>query len=274
MFQKTHLLLLVPFFVACETMPKIEKPFDYFDLAKVEGCILLYNMKNNSFEKEIGGESCKKQYSASSTFKVPLSVMAFDSGALKDENVVFKWDGKVDARPEVNKDHNAKTWMKDSVVWFSQRLTQKMGQQKVQSYLNAFEYGNRDLKGGITQAWLVSPSKTPALSISAYEQIDFMKKLWSDKLRASPRAMALAREITYLETSPNGFVLNGKTGSNFFDNERKVRLGWFVSHVQKGDQEYIAVTNFRDLGPTTESGYGGFRAKEITKQFLANHGLW
>lgn len=250
----------------------VEKP--YFT-AQQEGCILLYNMKPGVLEKQVGGEACQKQYPACSTFKVPLAVMAFDSRALKDENVTLKWDGKMDARPEVNHDHNAKTWMRDSVVWFSQRITPKIGSRKLQKYLDQFSYGNRDMKGGLTQAWLVSPgSAAPALKISAYEQVDFMKKLWTDQLPASPRSQRLAREITFLESSPQGFMVNGKTGSNFFDADRKVRLGWFIAHVQKGDREYVVVTNFRDLAPTEEKGYGGMKAKEVTKMFLADQGLW
>lgn len=243
--------------------------------ANMKGCFLLYNVKTAGFEKVYGEENCKEQLPACSTFKVPLAVMAFDSGALKDENVVLKWDGKKDAREESNRDHNAKTWMRDSIVWFSQRLTPKMGRAKVQKYLNEFNYGNKDLKGGLTEAWLVSPSaKGPALKISAYEQLEFMKKLWSDSLPASKRAQALTREITFLETSPKGYSLNGKTGSNFYDKDRKIRLGWFISHIQKDDQEYIAVTNFSDLNATDEKGYGGMRAKEITKTILADQGLW
>lgn len=268
-------IALVYSLLGCATVEApgaIEK--SYFT-SQQEGCILLYNMKSGTFEKVVGGESCQKQYPACSTFKVPLAVMAFDSGVLKDENVTLKWDGKIDARPEVNRDHNAKTWMRDSVVWFSQRLTPRIGSRKLKTYLDHFSYGNRDMKGGLTQAWLVSPGSTsPALKISAYEQVDFMKKLWTDQLPASQRAQKITREITFLENSPNGFALSGKTGSNFFDADRKVRLGWFISHIQKGGQEYIIVTGFRDLGPTEEKGYGGLKAKEITKLFLADQGLW
>lgn len=246
---------------------------NYFE--KMEGCFLLYNMKTSQFEKVIGGERCHQQLPACSTFKVPLAVMAFDSKALKDENQTLKWDGKKDTREEVNKDHNAKTWMRDSVVWFSQRITSQMGTAQFQKYLNQFEYGNKDLSGGLTEAWLVSPSSSgPALKVSAYQQAEFMKKLWSNQLPASDRAMRLAREITFLETSPNGFRMNGKTGSNYYDQDRKIRLGWFISHIQKGEQEYIAVANFSDLVPTDSKGYGGPTAKEITKKILSQTQLW
>ncbi len=275
--MKKVITILILLFVGCQSTPPGPDPakgaVKYF--SGQEGCFLLYNVKTKAFDKIIGDENCKKEYSPCSTFKVPLAVMAFDAKALKDENVVLKWDGKKDEREVANRDHNAKTWMSDSIVWFSQRLTKKLGVKKVQGYLDGFNYGNRDLRAGITEAWLVRPSSNgPALKITAYDQVEFMKKLWADQLPASPRAMKVARELTFLETSPKGFQLNGKTGSNFFDENKKVNLGWFIAHLQKGDQEYIAVANYRDLAPVEAVGYGGPRTKEIVKQILSDEQRW
>lgn len=240
-----------------------------------KGCFLLYNMKSNQFEKEIGGETCHEQFSASSTFKVPLSVMAFDAGVLKDENQILKWDGKKKMLPAWEKDHNAKTWMKESVVWFSQRLTPKIGMKKFKKYLKDFKYGNQDveMKNGLTESWLLRPNER-ALKISPYEQVEFMKKLWRNELPASPKAQEITRELTYLETSSKGFKLNGKTGSNFYDEKRTIRLGWFIAHVEGHDKEYIAVTTFSDLAPTEAKGYAGMESKELTKKLLSESGLW
>jgi beta-lactamase class D len=256
---------------------------DYFSGQKA--CFLLYNMKTKKFEKVIGEETCRERFVACSTFKVPLAVMAFDSGVLKDENQVLKWDGKKGYLSSHNQDHNAKTWMRDSVVWFSQRLTPQIGKERLEKYLRSFHYGNADFSGGITQAWLVSPGEsTPALKISAYEQVEFMKSLWTDQLPVSKRAAKTTREITYIETSPKGFKLSGKTGSNFFDKDfgkdKRRGFGWFISHLEKDNQEYITVANISDLTPT-EAGteeklmnFGGQRAKKITKEILLSLGLW
>lgn len=252
--------------------PVAEKAKNYFP--DMKGCFLLYNVKTQTYEKVINQENCREQLVACSTFKVPLAVMAFDSKVLKDENVVLKWDGKKDEREVVNHDHNAKTWMRDSVVWFSQRLTPKMGEKKLKKYLADFNYGNQDISAGIKTAWLTAPDLEPALKISAYEQKDFMEKLWTDKLPASKRAMKITRDITFLETSPKGFNLSGKTGSNYFASDRLKRLGWFISHLQNGDQEYIAITNFVDNKPGVGASYGGPKAKEITKLVLSDLGLW
>lgn len=237
----------------------------------MQGCFLLYNMMTGAFEKEIGGDNCRQQLVACSTFKVPLAVMAFDAGLLTDENHILKWDGVKEDREELNRDHDAKSWMKYSVVWFSKRLTPQLGKERFQKYLNDFNYGNKDLEGGITNAWLIAPSDLgPALKISAYEQVEWMKKLWSDALPVSKRSMQITRDLTYLEDLPNGFKLHGKTGSNAYNENWSMRLGWFISHVGNGREEYIAVTNFKDIKPSTEKSYGGAKAKEITKRILGD----
>jgi len=243
-------------------------------LEGVDACFLLYNMNTRTFDSVIGEKRCRVQYPPASTFKVPLAVMVFDAKILKDENQTLKWDGTKSDLEQHNMDHNAQTWMRDSVVWFSQKLTPRIGKKKLQKYLKRFDYGNQDLSAGITEAWLVAPnSSAAALKISAYEQVVFMKKLWLKQLPASERASQITRDLTYLEISPNGYHLHGKTGSNFYDNEHKVHFGWFIAHIEKDGQSYIAVTNFSDLQPV-ESGYGGPRAKEITKKILAEKGLW
>lgn len=250
------------------------KPVEPFGSGR-KGCFLLYNIKTNTFEKTMGEDVCRESFPACSTFKVPLAVIAFDSGILKNETQILKWDGKKDSRDVANKNHTAKTWMSDSIVWFSQRITKKLGEPKLQTYLNNFNYGNKDLSAGLSEAWLVSPAATTAaLKISAYEQVEFMKKLWSNSLPVSKKAMTLTQDITYLETSPNGFKLNGKTGSNFYDQDKKQHFGWFIAHIQKEDKEYISVVNISDLQPSTEDGYGGYIAKDLTKKFLTAEGLW
>ncbi len=262
---------------ASESVTQSRKEKNYFP--QMKGCFLLYNVKKKTFDKVIGEENCREHWVACSTFKVPLAVMAFDSGVLKDENETLKWDGKKGSLESHNHDQNAKTWIKDSVVWFSQRLTPQLGKQKIEKYLHDFHYGNEDFSGGLKDAWLVSPGdKGPALKISAYEQVDFMKNLWADRLPVSKRAMQITRDISFLEVSPHGFKLSGKTGSNYYNQdthkEKRVGFGWFISHLEKEDQEYIAVANFRDLAPVDAKKYGGLRAKQIVKDILLDEGLW
>lgn len=256
--------------IACAQNPKkAHSPF-----GESQGCFLLYNLKTNTLEQTIG-ETCQQRFPACSTFKVPLSVMAFDAKVLKSEKEVYKWDGQKRMLEAWNKNHNAESWMRESVVWFSQRLTPKLGEKRVQNYLNEFDYGNKNIHVGLTDAWL-NPAHNPdgALAINAFEQLEFIKKLWRNELKASLASMEITRRITYLETSTSGFKLSGKTGSNVFDEDKKRQFGWFISHVSNGDKEYIAITNIKDVQPAERTSFGGLRAKEITKNLLKQNGLW
>lgn len=262
-------VLVLNLMISCSSLSKKSDPF----IGK-RGCFLLYNLKTHTIEKRIG-ETCDERFPACSSFKVPLAVMAFDSGILKDEKKILKWDGQKRMLDSWNKNHNAATWMRDSVVWFSQRLTPMLGEKKLQGYLVKFNYGNQNIKPGITTAWLNSPNDpNGSLAINAYEQLDFIKKLWSNDLPVSKESMELTRQITYLETSPKGFRLSGKTGSSFYDKAHKIQFGWFIAHIGNGEEEYTAVTNFSDIEPVETTYFGGFRAKEITKTMLKEAGLW
>lgn len=275
MKKQITLFLTILLLSACsskETRTEIAEK-NYFP--EMDGCFLLFNVKTQKFDKIIGEATCQKQLPACSTFKVPLAVMAFDSGVLKNEKQTLKWDGKKRWLPAWNQDHNAQTWMRDSVVWFSQELTPKMGMKRFKNYLKNFNYGNQNVSGGLTQAWLKSPNHSEtALSISGYEQVVFMKNLWANKLPVTKQAMELTRKITFLEKSPHGYFLSGKTGSNFYDEAKTIQLGWFISHLQRENEEYIIVTNISDLKPTLSKSFGGPRAKEITKNILSDMKLW
>lgn len=268
-------LILLVMSLSCSSSKKsFKSSAQSTPFAGMKGCFLLYNLKTNTFEKTIG-EACEERFPACSSFKVPLAVMAFDSGVLKDEKQVIKWDGEKRFLEAWNKDQDAISWMRESVVWFSQRLTPKLGKKKFKEYLSKFKYGNEDVSSGITTGWLNSPSDPKgSLAINTYEQVEFMKNLWSNELPVSKRSMEVTRQITYLETSPHGFKLSGKTGSNFYDSARKVQLGWFISHISNGEKEYIAVTNLSDLTPIETDKFGGYRAKELTKSMLKEAGLW
>lgn len=259
-------LLLICGFFAC-------KPKDPFPEKDV--CILLTNAHTGAVESTWNEKRCRERFPACSTFKVPLALMAFDAQILRDERQTLPWDGQRRMLEAWNRDHNAETWMRDSVVWFSQRLTPLLGEAKIQKYLSEFAYGNGNIAAGLTDAWLRAPdSNEGALSISAYEQTAFFRKLFDDQLRVSAAASALTKQILYHEISPRGYTLSGKTGSNTYNAEKGRRLGWFVGYLERGSEAYTVAVNFSDTKATADSTLGGKVAREITKTYLAESGLW
>lgn len=239
---------------------------DYF--AGKTGCFLLYDRNQNNLLTQYNPARCGERLSPNSTFKIPLSLMAFDQKLINQKSV-FKWDGKDKGGEPAwnwNQDQTPHTWLKKSVVWVSQDLAAKLGENKIKNYLIKFNYGNQNNK--VPNFWLDS-----SLTISADEQLTFMKALLANKLPVSKEAMLNTKENMYLETSPNGWKLYGKTGTSKKTNDGKSQA-WFIGFIEKADQMYIFVLNFSDLQDPKTSDGAGPRAKEITKTLLTKMNLF
>jgi beta-lactamase class D len=261
-------------------LPTSANPAPLSALAGKEACFLLYDVRSGRLLRESGGANCDRRLTACSTFKVPAALMGFDAGILKDENTGYRWDGRKRSIESWNQDHTATSWMKNSVVWFTQKITPKLGLPKMKHYLRDFRYGNEDLSSGILTSWLTVapflPAGTPkgSLQISPREQLEFVRRWWKGELAVSPHAVELTKKITFLEKSPGGVELHGKTGSGFRNEAQTDRIGWFISHLEGPKGEYITVLSFTDTVQKGASGYAGLEARELTKKILAAEGLW
>lgn len=262
------LLFTISFLLSCSSKSKVE--FSDKDI-----CFVLYNLKTNKFEEIINQPRCETRFPPASTFKVPLAVMGFDSKVLEDKNTKYKWSGEKYFMDAWNKDHTAYSWMQDSVVWYSQDLTPKLGMKKLENYLAAFEYGNLDMSGGIKHSWLLPrPPLKNSLKISAFEQITFMRKLWRGELKASSDSQLKTLEILVSESASNGNKLLGKTGSGSVGKDFELRLGWWVGFLETKSDQYVVVINFSDKQKSNEMTFGGPEARTMAKKILAEKGLW
>jgi beta-lactamase class D len=243
-------------------------------LAGRDGCFELFDLKTNKLVVRSDPRRCAQRTSPCSTFKVPLALMAFDSGILKDETSMMKWDGTKTSRDVWNRDQTAASWMQNSVVWFSQRLTPQLGMEKVKAYLSRFDFGNQDMSGGLTTAWLDS-----SLQVSPDEELRFWERFWREELPVSKHAFDMTKKITFVGKSDSGWTLHGKTGSGGVgargpNQETKLWLGWFVGHVVRGDREYVFVTCYSDRVESADHRPPGWIAREMSLQILAEMGLY
>ncbi len=272
MTLKRAYVLLVLLFIAAPAAQAQAKPNYPRIFAGRDGCFELYDLKTNKLVTRYNPAECAKHISPASTFKVPLALMAFDAGILENETSSLKWDGRKSSRAEWNRDQTAASWMKYSVVWFSQRLTPQLGMPRVKGYLARFRYGNQDMSGGLTKAWLQS-----SLLISPDEQLRFWEMFWREKLPVSKHAFAITKKITLVATSPSGWVLHGKTGSAAAvraDGALLQGAGWFVGHVARGKREYVFVTHYSDRGPPSDRRPPGWIARDISTKILGAMGLY
>lgn len=214
---------------------------------------------------------CDTRNSPASTFKLPLAVMGFDAGILKDPHAPV-WPYRQDyraSRDEAKKNTDPAYWLKESIVWYSQQLTLKLGMPAFRRYVDAFGYGNRDLSGdpgrnnGLAQAWLGYSS----LQISPREQVAFLRRLLARELPASRVAQDKAIATMPDFSAADGWIVHGKTGSGFLRGagssvDRTKPFGWFIGWAQKPGQRTVVFARLRKpkdgpamgAGPQTRDG--------------------
>jgi len=203
----------------------------FFEEAKVEGCFLLFDLQTKKYVGYNLGRA-KKPFLPASTFKILNSMIALETGAVKDENEIIKWDGVKRQFDVWNKDYSMKAAFADSTVWFYQELARRVGRDKMQKFVSRAKYGNQNIGGGIDQFWLNGD-----LRISAKEQIDFLVRFHKYELPFSRKTINTVKEISIFEKTDK-YILRAKTGWAFED-----KLGWWVGYVERGRQVYFFAMN-------------------------------
>lgn len=205
---------------------------------------LLLNGKSGDNLLEIGPH-IDERVTPCSTCKIALSLMGFDSGILQNENnpVWLFQEGYDDFLESWKSPQTPRYWMKNSCVWFSKVLAERLGIQKFEFYLTALGYGNQDASGGLTNAWLSS-----SLKISTREQVAFIQKILQEEHPVSSNAIHMTKQILFIEELPNGWKLFGKTGYSGSTSklDGKNELGWFIGWVEKGDDFLLFAYNIRE----------------------------
>ena len=205
-------------------------------------------------------QQSEKRLTPCSTFKIYNSLIALETGVAPDENMELSWDGQQRFLPIWNQNHNMASGIKNSVVWYYQELATRIGPDRMQKYIDAIPYGNRDISGGITQFWLRS-----SLKISAKEQVELLRRLYHDQLPFSARNMAIVRKII-VQSEEKGLVFSGKTGAGSI--EGVYSIGWFVGVVEKGSDRYYFATNIE-----AQNGATGVKARDISREILKRLGV-
>ena len=213
----------------------------------IDGTFVLYDVRRDRYVRYNERRAAERK-SPCSTFKIPNMLIALDAGVVADAETVFRWTPeKYRARSKDDgwaRDHTLRSAFKASAVWAFRELARGVGAERYRKYLAAFDYGNRDISGGVDQFWLMS-----SLAISADEQVEFLAKLHAGRLHASPRAIAITKEVFVLEQTPE-YRLSAKTGASPLDPGRRTafdgegpHLGWLVGYVERGEDVYVFALN-------------------------------
>lgn len=227
---------------------------------KIVECTVILDQQTGDAIVQNG--TCDKRFTPMSTFKVPLALIGYDSGVLANQHKPrWDYDPKFDAPKRARIAVDPTIWQAESILWYSQKLTRRLGQARFSRYIKAIGYGNGDVSGmpgqdnGLTHAWLSS-----SLLISANEQARFMRRIVAQDLPVSENALATTKAIVPSFETDDGWRVRGKTGSGSLRGrngnlDRSRPIGWFVGWAEK-DGRKIAFARLRigNRKPSEPSG--------------------
>lgn len=205
----------------------------FFDTDSAAGCIAIYDLKNDKYYYHDSAR-CYQGFLPASTFKIPNSLFFLESGTLKDENQLLKWDGEKRWREEWNKDLNLRDAFKYSAVWFYQENARKMGVEQMKKFVDTLNYGNKDISAGVDLFWL-----TGKMRITAMQEIAMLRNIYDNKVPFKQRNIDILKDIMINEKG-SGYTLRLKTGTAVNDDSK---VGWLVGYLTTNDNVYFFALN-------------------------------
>ncbi len=210
----------------------------HFQDLGAEGSIMIYD-SNNDRVFQRNPQRNTTAFLPASTFKILNSLISLETGVISDEIAVLTWDGISRKIPVWNRDLNMREAIKVSAIWFYQVLARKVGHDRMQEWVTQVGYGNQQIGGSedIDQFWLRGD-----LRITPQEQIQFLRRLYTNDLPFSERSISIVKDILIMEKTPD-YTITGKTGWVGVADDVTPKIGWYVGYVEKGENVYFFATN-------------------------------
>lgn len=246
-----------PKFVEVSTLHKILEEYD------VEGSVLIFDEEADIY-RGINFERCDSGFLPASTFKIPNTIIALETGVVSDSGIQFRWNGEKRYLSVWEKDMTLKEAFHLSCVPCYQEVARRIGVERMNSFLSDLSYGNMHvIEDNIDLFWLRGQSK-----ISQLEQIDFLKSLYEGKLTVSPATIQKVKDLMLIEQTSE-YSLCGKTGWAIRGGNN---IGWFVGWLETRHGVYYIATN---IHPRDEHELPDFSIarKEITMKSLREMGI-
>lgn len=230
----------------------------HFEELGVEGSIVIYDLQRD-LTYQHNPERNATPFLPASTFKIPNSLIALETGVIESDISVLTWDGIERTFASWNRDFNMRGAFRASTVWFYQVLARRIGHEQMQDFISQMGYGNQNIGSPeeIDTFWLEGE-----LRITPLEQIQFLQRFYQNNLPFSEATMATVKDIMVVEQTPD-YTIRAKTGWAF-----DVAVGWYVGYVEQDDNVYFFATN---LDTPDESSLG--TRQEITRRCLTSLGL-
>jgi beta-lactamase class D len=212
-------------------LPELAKEFE---AERVSGSIALYDTQDGVLSCSDVAR-CQKAVIPASTFKIPNSMIALETGVVEGPDTVLPWDRKQYQVENWNQDLKFRDAFRVSCVPCYQAIARKVGEAGEREWVEKLGYGNRNIMGGVDGFWLWGE-----LRISPVEQIDFLRRFDGNRLPISDRTADIVRDMMALDVTET-YVLRGKTGAARPPEEAMMAY-WFVGWLELGERRVFFAT--------------------------------
>lgn len=214
----------------------------------IDSCFMLFELGVGEVRRS-PSEACRTPVTPASTFKVPHALAALDAGVVSGAEERVAYDGG-DWPPSARREHTLASAMRHSVVWYFQRIAERLGLERERAYLRTLSFGNQDPSSGLTTFWIGG-----SLAITPEQQQDFWVRLYENRLAVTASAVDAVKRMLVQPTDvvvnaagaqpfaapwPAGVVVSAKTGSATDRSGRGVR--WLAGHVSRGARSFVFVS--------------------------------
>ncbi len=242
MLANTHkfwlFVVLIIVFGSCtihpakKDLPPNFEPF--FEEYGVQGCFLLYDVKNDIYQI-YNSTRCEQGYLPASTFKILNSLIGLETGIISSDSMVIPWDGVTRSVDEWNRDHTFASAIQYSVVPYFQEIARRIGPDRMKEYVDDSDFGRMDIsKETIDRFWLWGNSR-----ITPWEQMNFLLHFYTNQLSFSQENVDLVKKLIILKETDK-WILRGKTGMTVQDNNN---VGWLVGYLEENGNVWLYVCN-------------------------------
>jgi beta-lactamase class D len=222
------------------------------------GTFALYDAEADRFTL-VDPRRAATRFVPASTFKIPNSLIALETGVVKDEEEVIPYGGKPQPIKGWERDMGMREAIAMSNVPIYQEIARRVGLERYRAWLERLDYGNRQTGAVVDRFWLDGP-----LEISAMEQARFAARLAKGSLPATERSQSIVRSILKVESSGSR-TLYAKTG---WWASGTPKLGWWTGWVDNGGK--IAAFSLNMDMPTAADGQ---KRISVGKAILARLGV-
>ena len=207
---------------------------EIIDSAGLSGAILFFDPQQNTYYSN-DFEWADQGRLPASTFKIPNSIIALETGVVEDDSTLFKWNGESRRLSIWERDMIFRDAFHLSCVPCYQDIARRVGVERMRANLDKLQYGNMVFDStGIDLFWLEGDSK-----ISSFQQIDFLARFYRSELPISRRTESIMKRLMVIEETEAN-KLSGKNGWSIRNGNIN---GWFVGYLEIEDEIYFFATN-------------------------------